>query len=248
MSYLEHWRSLAARIRSLTNAGLLYAQFQTSSTTDTFGAGKHLGKQCQNVLGAIGSFAQSYAKTLPTEASAALKGFLEGDQAKVIRDAGAAREARTALVMLAAIESEISYLLADQQEFIRARSERAFLHLQQLLAVDEDVRAKWKAAYETRETACEKLGAVHLLWHGIFAFKVNANGASTDLIFGDLVEPSFEQRGVEGLVLTEWKLVKSAQTAQKCFDEARIEADLYKQGPLVGSEHTGLHPVWMTPA
>src|ERR1700722_9028346 len=30
--------------------------------------------------------------------------------------------------------------------------------------------------------ACERLGAVHLLWHGIFAFKVDGSGARTDLI------------------------------------------------------------------
>ena len=58
---------------------------------------------------------------------------------------------------------------------LRARSERAFLHLRRLLAVDRDVRAKWKAAYEGKqgEVACEALGAVHLLSHGIYAFKVD---------------------------------------------------------------------------
>lgn len=46
------------------------------------------------------------------------------------------------------------------------RSKRAFLHLQRLLAVDADIRAKWKGAFEAEhkgELSCEKLGAVHLL-------------------------------------------------------------------------------------
>jgi hypothetical protein len=39
------------------------------------------------------------------------------------------------------------------------------------------------------------------------------------------------------LVLTEWKLV-DAQSAMERFGQARIQADLYKDGPLVGSELT----------
>jgi hypothetical protein len=110
------------------------------------------------------------------------------------------------------------------------------LHLQWLLAVDPDARKKWEKVYHQREDACEELGALHLLWHGIWAFKVHANGAITDLIFNEPIEPSFEQRGVEGLVLTEWKLAKGSKT--RPFDEARIQAELYTRGPLVANELT----------
>jgi hypothetical protein len=237
MSYLEHWRSLAARIRSVTAAGQLYAQFQMSQQTDSYGSIRSLGEQCQHILAAIENFAQSYAETLSPEASAALKMFLEGHPAKVIKDKDGMREARAALIFLAAIESEISYLLADQQEYVRARSERAFLHLQRLLVVDADARRKWKSAFERGETKCEKIGGVHLLWHGISAFKVQADGAITDLIYNEPIEPS-EQRGIEGLVLTEWKTAKNPKTAQGLFDEARIQARLYAQGPLFGNELT----------
>ena len=238
MSYVEHWRSLAARIRSVTNAGQLYAQFQISHNIDTYNSIGALGEQCQRILSAIEGFARSYTQILPPEASAALKMFLEGHPAKVIKDINAMREGRAALIFLAAIESEISYLLADQQEYVRARSERAFLHLRRLLAVDADARSKWRNAFDQRETECEKLGAVHLLWHGILGFKVHATGAQTDLIFGEPIEPPFEQRGIEGLVLTEWKLAKDPKTAKECFNEARIQAELYKQGPLAGNELT----------
>jgi hypothetical protein len=222
---------------SLTDAGKLYAQFQSSSSSDTYGAGKVLGAQCQSALTEVEAFTSSYKTILPPAALSALDKFRSGHPGSVIRDADAAREARASLVFLAALEAEVSYLLAGRQELVRARSERAFLHLQRLLAVDEDVRSKWKDACDRGEVACEGLGAVHLLWHGIWAFKVDATGACTDLVFNEPIEASFEQRGVEGLVLTEWKVV-DAKSAPRLYEQARIQADLYKEGPLVGSELT----------
>jgi hypothetical protein len=109
------------------------------------------------------------------------------------------------------------------------------LHLKRTLVVDEDIRAKWKKAYRKNEAACEGLGAVHLLWHGIWAFKVDARGARTDLVFNEPLENSFEERGVEGLVLTEWKVADESD-ARKRYEEAREQAALYKEGPLDGSE------------
>lgn len=87
---------------------------------------------------------------------------------------------------------------------------------------------------------CEKLGAVHLLLHGIWAFKVDAAGGRTDLVFqepaGDLID---EQRYVAGFVLTEWKKAASAEDAPKRFEEARKQAQRYAAGVLAGSELRG---------
>ena len=88
------------------------------------------------------------------------------------------------------------------------------------------------------ETACEKLGAVHLLWHGIFAFKINALGAQTDLVYSEPIDASITQRGIEGLVLTEWK-VADAKNATDRFAQARQQAERYRKGPLIGTELTG---------
>jgi hypothetical protein len=239
VSYAEQWRALANRIRSLRSAAELYAQFLIGSQTDSYGAGKELGTHCQSILGALKGFYQLFHTTLPPDAKDCLQRFLDGHPAKVIADADAAREAKAGIVFLAALESEMSFLLAGRQELIRARSERAFLHLQRLLIVDGDVRAKWKAAFEgVGEISCEQLGGVHLLWHGIWAFKINADGARTDLVFPEPIEESFEQRGIEGLVLTEWKLA-DATNARARFEEARKQATLYTQGPLVGTELSG---------
>jgi hypothetical protein len=107
------------------------------------------------------------------------------------------------LVALAALEAEITFILTGRQEQIRARSERAFLLLNRMIAVDNDVHAKWKNALEDGETACEYLGSVFLLSQGIYAFKVNANGARTDLVFPEPPPEDLLTRAVEGLVLTE---------------------------------------------
>ena len=144
--------------------------------------------------------------------------------------------ARGALVALAAFEAEITFLLAGRQEQIRARSERALLHLQRILAVDPDVSAKWKKAFEKNEVACERLGSVHLLSHGIYAFKVDALGARTDLVFNEPPSDAMLTQAVEGTVLTEWKIAEDAKGAIAAVRAARIQADLYSQGALAGLE------------
>jgi hypothetical protein len=142
-----------------------------------------------------------------------------------------------ALVLLGAFETEMTYLLSDVRESIRARSERAFSHLQRLIVVDEDLRAKWQKAFEAGEVACERLGAVHLLLHGIWAFKVDAAGARTDLVFQEPIgDPTSAQRYSEGFVLTEWKKAGAAGEAERRFEEARNQARRYTQGPLASTE------------
>jgi len=139
--------------------------------------------------------------------------------------------------MLAAFESEMSFLLSDVQQHIRSRSERAFSHLQRLIIVDKNTPDLRIEAFNEGEVSCEKLGAVHLLLHGIWAFKVNATGGRTDLVFqepvGDLAD---EQRYADGLVLTEWKKANGAAEANKRFEEARSQASQYAQGVLLGNE------------
>jgi hypothetical protein len=75
--------------------------------------------------------------------------------------------------------------LSDVQESIRTYSERAFAHLQRSIVADEEIQRKWLCAFGKGEVACEKLGGVDLLSHGIWAFKVDARGARTDLVFQD---------------------------------------------------------------
>jgi len=143
-------------------------------------------------------------------------------------------------VLFGGLESEISFILSDQQEVIRARSERAFAHLQRSIVADPEFRGKWQKAFGDGEVACEKLGGAHLLLHGIFAFKVNAEGERTDLVFQDIAgNLSDEQRYADGFALTEWKIAHSDKQAAKQFVDAKAQADRYAKGALGGSELTG---------
>lgn len=76
--------------------------------------------------------------------------------------------------------------------------------------------------------------------HGIWAFKVNASGGRTDLVYqeptGSLIK---EQQYAEGFVLTEWKIVKSAAEAETKCREAREQTKRYTSGVLGGTELTG---------
>jgi len=238
LSYAEHWAALATQIKSLQRAGELYGLFQSYHTEDTYAAGTFLREHCGALVQSLEQFRHDFAGSLPSAAIARIDHFLGTRIVQAAKDAKAEQvgAARGALVALAAFEAEITFLLAGRQEQIRARSERALLHLQRILAVDPDVSAKWKRAFEKNEVACERLGSVHLLSHGIYAFKVDAVGARTDLVFNEPPPDAMLSQAVEGMVLTEWKVAKDAKDANAAVRAARIQADLYSQGALGGLE------------
>jgi hypothetical protein len=244
MSYVEEWGAVSARIRSLARVGELYARFQNVQHVDPYGMGKDLSLHCSSILESLIAFNDNFSAVLPVYVADRIKLFLENKRAESIANNSSHWEGRllqASLVFLLAFESEISFLLAGRQETIRVRSERAFLHLQRLLAVDDDVRTKWRTAFSKKrsgEVSCEKLGAIHLLWHGIYAFKSDAIGARTDLVFNEPIERSLDSRGIDGLVLTEWKVSDQANGLKR-FHEAREQAKLYSKGSLGGIELTG---------
>ena len=204
MTYIDQWKALASRIRGLTQAGQLHADYLKVRSSDSYGRAKALRQQSASILTALEAFRDRFRQSLPPAALAAVENFIS-QHSSLIRNAIDNPDLReesawAALVMLAALETEVSFLLSDVQQSIRARSERAFAHLQRSIVVDADIREKWEAAFKNGEVACEKLGAAHLLLHGIWAFKVNAAGERTDLVFqepaGDI---GAEERYADGL-------------------------------------------------
>ncbi|WP_157907107.1 hypothetical protein [Sorangium cellulosum] len=148
---------------------------------------------------------------------------------------------RAAVAVISGMEGEISQLLADADVQIRSLVGRAFLHLQRLIEVDADYRAKWLAAFRIREETCEALGGLHLLWHGIWGFKANAAGERTDLILGTTMGTQAVSQVVESgsrLVLTEWKRLRSCTDAavHKASAQAIRQARLYSSGGLAAVE------------
>lgn len=245
MTYLDQWKALSSRIRGLMQAGQLHAQYLAVRSSDTFGRAKSLREQSESLLTALRAFRDSFHDVLPPPAVKVVDDFVAKTGSLVNETRGTAdllqERAWAVLVLLAAFESEMSFLLSDVQESIHARSERAFSHLQRSIVVDPDVRAKWRKAFDDGEVACEKIGAVHLLLHGIWAFKVDAVvGGRTDLVYQ---EPAADlrtvQRYADGLVLTEWKRASVDSESDRRFEEARSQARLYAEGPLAATELRG---------
>lgn len=241
MSIAEQWYALSARIRGLTAAGRMADQLLRPGG-DSLGAMVELGAHAAEILAELRVFGSSLDSSSKRVKTAIER--VAARTAPMLADTAASTEMRqihmrSALVSLAALESELSYLLRDHQADIRSRSERAFEHLQRLIVIDDDVRAKWRRAFDAGEVACEKLGAVHLLGHGIRAFKVDSAGGRTDLVYEEALPDSrVIQRSAEGLVLTEWKKLSDGGDAAKKFEEAVKQAQIYAKTVLAGTELT----------
>jgi hypothetical protein len=240
--FLEPWQALSGRIQGLVKAG------QLCKPNDSYSTLNRLGEQAIKILTDLERFRSVFGNSLPSSAVISINECIRTDVdvsvAKLLHDTTTTHDLRkeqvwSALVMLAAFETEVTFILSDVQAVIRARSERAFSHLRRLIVVDAATREQWKDALKDGEVACEKRGAVHLLWHGIWAFKVGGAGERTDLVLqqpaGELAN---EQRYADGFVLTEWKIALSNTEAQKQFATARAQAERYAQGVLAGSELT----------
>ncbi len=194
-----------------------------------------LEAQARAIVRDLDSFKRRYRYSLPP----ALNGLFE-ETTKVI---GALPPSpwnehymtRAAIAILA-LETEADYLLADTTQHLRLLSERAFEHLQRSIAADKHVQERWKSAFEQGETQCERLGAVHLLSFGIFAFKAHSESARTDLVFPDRRVEWQSASYSEGIVLTEWKVARTRAEETSRYKEAMVQAELYSSGILAGIE------------
>jgi hypothetical protein len=237
VDYLNQWRAIEARIRGLVAAAHLHAALLQVRASDTYRRGSYLGIQALDVLNSIIAFVAQFRGSLPPAATQAIDKFI-AERKGLFEEAGGTPDVRdernrAVVVLLAGLETQISFLLHDIQPTIKARSELAFAHLARSIAADADIRLKWQTGYEAGERQCEALGANHLLLHGLFAFKVSAAGAQTDLVYQDA--PPADLEYVQGLVLTEWKKASKGQI-RNAFAEARQQAQLYVPGPFSGNE------------
>jgi hypothetical protein len=230
MAWQRRWRALSDRIESLARAVQVYAATLKASDYHSV-QGQAIMPELKRLREELGRFWQAHQSELPPAASKVLSAFLVGPYSNSHdNEQGGA----TLVVPLALVRSEVEYLLRDQNEEARSVAELAFEHLRRSISVDDDVRRKWQAAFEKGETSCEQLGAVHLLSHGIWAFKVSAARAATDLVFGDPIDrhaPDVE-RTARALVATEWKLVRNPGERDAKAAEARAQLKLYAGGPL----------------
>ena len=238
MSRNEHWGKIRSHIVGLRNSAAVYADFNAGSKNDMFGSHKILGKHCQEIWEIIKKFMENHQVDIPQSAAERIQKFdvtLINSLSDETNREVYAQAMRSAVIGLISLEATISFLLEDEQENIRRRSELAFTHLQRSIAVDETIRKKWDKAFCEGEVNCEKLGAIFLLQHGIFAFKINSEGARTDLVYAE-VNLNKETENVGGLIVTEWKKISENKEAKAKFREAVEQLKAYSEGPLSGLE------------
>lgn len=229
----DRWNAISARIEGLRRAA------DAVVTPDPYSVVKRLAPLVKDTYAEIKRFVLEYEASLPEGCAAALSAFDARNATLIEHATDDPAQAAAAIPLLVAIASELAFALSDHQARIRSTTERAFLHLRRVLVANPREREVWLDAYANHEIQCEKLGAAHLLAHGIFAFKAHAEGGRTDLVFQEPVRIGEVAPAVEGLVLTEWKRANPDADAAKMFEDARRQADIYAEGPLAGVELAG---------
>lgn len=189
----------------------------------------------------LSDFHKCFASQLPRGAQQALETFIAEEATTFQRDGRSPWLGGGTMlaVLLSKVKAQVDYFLADKQVRVRRAVERAFTHLQHSIVADKDFRKKWQVAFGGRrgEEACERLGAVQMLLHGIWwAFKADAAGGKTDLVLGGDVKEEDAVRAADAMALTEWKRVKKGDDPKEKAREAFHQAEQYTRDTLAGFE------------
>jgi hypothetical protein len=236
MNWVEVWRAISARMIGLVEAGGFLVQSFLVNDNDA-GEARRLIDELRQIVDELRSLHQQHEAHMPPSAALALRQYIDGDPVPTVVS-GNAIVALQSLARLQMFRSRFTYLIQDTELEGRNATELAFEHLRRLIAVDEQVRRLWQSDFDAGETACERRGAVHLLSHGIFAFKVTGRGAATDLVYGEPIDPATAVFGrvARAIVLTEWKCVRDPEETAERATEARHQTDEYAGGVLGGLE------------
>lgn len=242
-SWRTDWKSITDQMAGLFSAAQFYFDSRLIRNTDSGGIGNNiLLPHVANLIANLRKFQENHRDSMPKEAADSLRKYLLENWDKFLafpKTNDPLEEIQFRFVSLKSFCTEMDSLLSDIKTYVLRLTERAFIHLQRLIIVDADTKTKWGNAFDAGETSCEKLGAVHLLWHGIWAFKADAKGERTDLIMGEPIDSyRIEEIGnsAEALVLTEWKIARAVQDIGKQVEQAKRQAKLYSRGCLAGLE------------
>ncbi|MBW2619275.1 MAG: hypothetical protein JRC92_10410 [Deltaproteobacteria bacterium] len=242
MSWRTEWKAISARIEGLSEAGRLFAQLCFSQSADPYGTMKNvLLPHAQSVFNDIKQYKESYQSILPPAAATSIDRFIE-DSRQIFESNNINKKEGFKFILpcLASFRAEFTFQLSDNQAEARRITELAFVHLQRLIIADQYYKKRWGDAFREGETACEKLGAVHLLHHGVWAFKASAENERTDLILGEpLKDLSQVESTAVALVLTEWKVIRSSNELNKQAKQAFKQASVYGSSSLAGFELAG---------
>jgi len=235
MVWRIEWGALSARIVALIEANSLLVR---APQGDYYGHSNTLIlPHSEDLWRLLTVFVQRYSTQLPLEVKRALDRHLE--LKKKLDGSSGTVGAAAMMAILGSLRAEMAYLLNDVEQITIASIERAFSHLQRGIVADPQIAEKWQAGYRENETRCEQLGALHLLSHQIWAFKVNGEGERTDLVQNTTIDETLLSevgRTAAPLALTEWKLVRREADAAVAIEQAARQARLYANGVLASAE------------
>jgi hypothetical protein len=233
MNWIVKWRAISAHILSLGEAGnYLLQAFQ--SNEGNYGGVNLVLRELEQVGRELRAFFDQYRSQLPSLAAEYLQERLQHyyELTQGLQQALSSGKIQGVAAVLM-IRAHFEYLIHDTEIEARNATELAFEHLRRLIVVNEKIQEEWAEAFKQREERSESLGAVHLLSHGIWAFKVTGSGAATDLVYREpLIQSPVLQRTARALVLTEWKKATDDSPAQAQSETAIAQAQLYASGVL----------------
>lgn len=243
LPWRSEWSAISAKIKGLVEAGNLFFKSIEKYSEDSFGTiRKVLFPQAEKTYLLIDNFREDHENQLPEQAISCINEFLKSFRKNFTDPVPSStfkyqlQVVQNRLISLASFRTELEYHLSNFSDQIRRTAERAFEHLQRCIVADSNYQEKWTSAFKKGEVYCEKLGAIHLLWHGIWGFKVSAEGGRTDLVMGEKIDNPSQVESAFGLILTEWKRGSSSSEAEEKLKEARIQAQKYSVGVLGGIE------------
>jgi hypothetical protein len=238
VSSIATWTLLSRRFDALLSSHKIYQRLPSASVngaqaTALLSVGQEMGREMLALRAMV--LKENHGYRFGGAYFARLETLVESSMATSTNDMRAAHAAEL-ILSLSFLRNDLSMFFHDGQEMLKLRAERAFRHLQWSIASTPSVQATWREAFERHETACEALGATHLLLHGIFAYKANTPDARTDLVFHEPVDAAKASTVAEGLVLTEWKRVRKTESLEKVIADAEEQAQIYSTGVLEGTE------------
>ncbi len=238
------WAVIAARIEGYLSSTEAFYKSIEKRTADDYGMlRKILFPEASTIYSLIQNFLSQHGEAMSSTAANSIRQFISPFADSFKRDIKAGTIdtnlpiLQLQLCVLSSAKSQLNYHMSGTHQQLRLLTDRAFMHLQRCIIADDELREKWKKAFGRGETKCEALGAVHLLWHGIWAFKANAAGGRTDLVLGNVIDnQSIATEAALGLVLTEWKRAVKSSDAKAMFDQGREQVALYRADVLAGIE------------
>ncbi|NRD62998.1 hypothetical protein HRD49_14710 [Corallococcus exiguus] len=238
MFWHDEWKAWSLRL-SATNELLQLFSAAAPLLSSTAPLNETAKPELRELFSLLKQFHSDFQKQLHPKAARAIENFiLSSEQRRTFMPESGPDSAFHMACVLGTIRAQVDYIHTDKQARARRMSERAFTHLQRTLVADFGFRLKWiRALRESRaEDACEKLGAVHLLLHGIWAFKADAKGGKTDLVLSQPLSEDEAALAADAMVLTEWKVVREDDSPEEQAKKARAQAERYAGETLAGFE------------